>query len=53
MGRVIAWIFEQDFYWFLLYNAEVILAIAVLLWIRGALIHLSEVFADENLPAKD
>lgn len=48
MGRLIAWIFEQDLYWFLVNNAGIIFAITVLFWIRGTLIHLSEIFATDE-----
>lgn len=53
MERLIAWIFEQRFYWFILDNAGALMAVTVLLWISAALIQLSKVFIDENLPAKN
>lgn len=48
MGRIAEWIFEQDIYWFVLDNVGTIMAIAVLLWIRTAIMLLSEVFADDK-----
>lgn len=50
MERLIAWVWEQNFYWFLLDNAGALMAITVLFWIRATLIHLSQVFTTDDKP---
>lgn len=48
MERLIQWIFEQQLYWFILDNAGALMAITILVWLRGVMIHLSEIFAEDE-----
>lgn len=47
MERIIQWIFEQQLYWFILDNAGALMAITILVWLRGVMIHLSEIFTED------
>lgn len=47
MERLIAWVWELDFFWFLIDNAGALMAITVLIWLRSAAIHLSQIFSED------